>query len=100
MRYIKITGGTGYAGTDFEDYLQNEMTDEQLNRYVIDCAYENAEGFDYMVYGWGCSVEEYAEENEISIEEAEGMMEEYYSEAYADWEEITEEEYKEATDIF
>ena len=95
MRYIKITGGTGFCGTDFVEYLQTEMTDVELDKYCADAAHENAEQYDYMVYGWNEDVESYAESNDISIEEAEAEMEEYYSEAYADWVEITEEEYNE-----
>lgn len=94
MRYIKISGGTGYCGTNFEEHIKTDMTDEQLEAYCSDAAYENAEQYDYMVYGWGEDVESYAENNGVSIEEAEAELEEYYAEAYANWAEITEEEWK------
>ena len=41
----------------------------------------------------GEDAESYAESEGISIEEAEGMMEDYYANASYDWEEITEEEW-------
>lgn len=96
MRYIRIKGGTGYCGQDFEDFLKTEMTDEELNELIGEMAQENAEQYDYTVWGWGVyTAEEYAEENDVSVEEAEQMKEDYYADAYADWEEITKEEYEE-----
>ena len=95
MRYIKIIGGTSFCGTDFEEYLKTDMTDEQLDAYCADAALENAELYNYVVFGWDQTAESYAEENEISVEEAEQEMENYYAEAWAKWEEISEEEYKE-----
>ena len=96
MRYIKITGGTNYCGQDFEEYLETDMTDEELIRYCIEAAYENAEQYDYTVWGWEVyTAEDYAENNNVSIEEAEQMMKDYYDEAYASWEEITKKEYEE-----
>ena len=94
MKYIKIEGGTGFCGTDFTEYLETEMSNIELDHYCIDAAYENADQYAYMVYGWGEDAESYAEYNDISVEEAEAEMEKYYAEAYADWEEITEEEYR------
>ena len=95
MRYIKIKGGTSFCGTNFEEYLKTDMTNEQLDAYCADAAFENAESYEYMVFGWGQTAESYIEENEISLEEAEQEMEDYYAEAWAGWEEISEEEYKE-----
>lgn len=96
MRYIRIKGGTGYCGQDFEDFLKTEMTDEELDELVGEMAQENAEQYDYTIWGWGVyAAEEYAEENDVSVEEAEQMKEDYYIDAYAYWEEITKEEYEE-----
>ena len=96
MRYIRIKGGTGYCGQDFEDFLKTEMTDKELDNLTEEMAQENAEQYEYTVWGWGVgTAEEYAEENDVSVEEAEQMMEDYYAEAYADWKEITKEEYEE-----
>ena len=95
MKYIKITGGTGYCGTGFEEYLKTDMTNKELDEYCREAAASNAESYDYLVYGFHNDAESYAEENEISLEEAESMMEDYYAETYADWEEVSEEEWKE-----
>ena len=96
MRYIKITGGTGYCGQDFEEFLKTDKSDKELDTYCVEAAEENAEQYEYTVWGWGVgTAEEYAENNGVSIEEAEQMIEDYYADAYADWEEITKEEYEE-----
>ena len=95
MRYIRIYGDAAYCGIAFEEYLETDMTDEQLDDYVSDAVMENAESYDYLVF-YGTSMEEYIEENEISIEEAEQMIDDYYADASGSWEEITKEEYEDA----
>lgn len=94
MRYIKITGGTCFCGRDFEEYLETNMTDEELDRYCAEAAYENASMYENIELDYGIYQEDYAteEDYETAIDEA---TEEYYDEAYADWEEITKEEYEE-----
>lgn len=94
-RYVKICYGTLYCGTNGEEYLKTDMTNEQLDAYCADAALENAESYEWMVFGWGQTAESYAEENEISLEEAEQEMEDYYAEAWGSWEIITKEEYYE-----
>ena len=97
MRYIKIILDTGYCGTRDEKYIHTDMTNGQLNEYVSDEAAANAEQYDYMVFGWGEDAYSYAQDNDISIEEAEQEMEDFYASAQENsyWEEISEEEYKE-----
>lgn len=95
MRYIKVSGGTSLCGTDFEEYLKTEMSDEELDKYCAESAQENAEQYEWQIFGWLEDAESYAENNGISIEEAEAEIDEYYAEAYASWTEITEEEYNE-----
>ena len=97
MRYIKIVLDTEYVGTKNEIYLATEATDAELSAMVAEEAYSNAEQYDYMVFGWGEDVYSYAEENGITVEDAENELEEYYEEAQACsyWEEITKEEYEE-----
>lgn len=95
MRYIKVFGETQFCGTAFELYLKTDMTDGELYAYASELALENAEQYDYMVFGWGEDAESYAEDCGISIEEAEELMENYYADVYGDWEEVTEEEYRE-----
>lgn len=94
-RYVKICYGTLYCGTDGEEYLYTDMTDEELESYCNTAALDNAEQYDYMVFGWDQTAESYAEENGISLEEAEQELEDYYAEAWGDWQIITKEEYYE-----
>lgn len=97
MRYIKIVLDTEYVGTKNEIYLKTEATDTELSAMVAEEAYSNAEQYDYMVFGWGEDAESYAEENGITVEEAEEELNSYYEEAQgcSYWEEITKEEYEE-----
>ena len=95
MRYIRMVVDTQFCGTREERYFKTDMTDKELNDYGAEWAHENAESYDYMVFGWGETAESYAELEGISVEEAEEMMANYYSEADYYWEEITEEEYLE-----
>lgn len=95
MRYIKLSGGTMFCGTDFEEFLYTDFTNAQLDDYLADLVAENADEYAYMVWGWGVySAEEYAEEAEITVEEAEEMKEDYFAETWGEWEEITEQEYE------
>ena len=98
MRYIRMVVDTMYTGTREENYMKTDMTDKQLNDYGSEWARENAEAYDYLVYGWGEDAESYAEANGITVEEAEAEMEDYYAEASYYWEEISEEEYLENVD--
>lgn len=94
MRYIKIKGGTCFCGCDFEEYLETNITDEELDRYCVNAAHENASMYENIERDYGIYQEDYTteEDYETAINEA---TEEYYDEAYADWEEITKEEYGE-----
>ena len=96
-RYIKFVVDTDYVGTKNEIYMETEMNDRELDETLSEMAYENAENYDYMVFGWGEDIESYAEENGISLEEAEEEMQAFYVNAQADsyWEEVSGEEYKE-----
>lgn len=93
MRYIKMVCDTDFTGTRDERYFKTNMTDKELDNLGQELAYENAESYDYMVFGWGETAEGFAELEGVSIEEAEGMIEDYYANASYYWEEITEEEW-------
>ena len=97
MRYIKMVLDTDYCGTKNEKYLATEASDKELDEMLSEEAYENAEQYEYFVFGWGEDAESYAEECDISIEEAEEELEDFYSNSVANsyWEEITKEEYEE-----
>ena len=94
MRYIKMFGSTNYTGTDFEELICTDFTDAQLDDYLADLVAENADQYEYIVWGWGTySAEEYAEEEDISVEEAKQMKEDYFADAWGNWKEISEQEY-------
>lgn len=93
MRYIKMVVDTDFTGTRDERYIKTSMTDKELDNLGQELAYENAESYDYMVFGWGETAEGFAELEGVSVEEAEDMMEDYYANASYYWEEITEEEW-------
>lgn len=80
MRYIKITGGNGYCGCDFETYekFDDETTDKAIDDWACDLARDNAESYE--------GVFDFEDDEEV---------EEYYENIYWDWEEISEEEYNE-----
>ena len=85
MRYFHLSGGNGYCGCDWDEYIA--VTEEDLESnpfYVESCAdnfaYEYAESYE-DVEDWEC--EEDREDYYESISD------------YTDWEEITEEEYLE-----
>ena len=97
-RYIKFVVDTDFVGTKNEIYMETEMNDKELDETLSELAYENAEDYDYMVFGWNQDAETYAEDAGISLEEAEEMMEAYYAEAQANshWEEVSEAEFVQA----
>ena len=97
MRYIVFHLDTDYCGTYSNEYFISEATDEELDAELNDAAINNASQYDYMVLGWGETIESYAEENELTIAEVEEMINEYYDSAIANsyWKEITKEEYEE-----
>lgn len=81
-RYVKITGGNGYCGCDFEDYVKfdNDTTDEVINEWAADLARDNAESYEGLF--------DFEEDNDEETEF-------YYENIYWDWEEVSEEEYNE-----
>lgn len=87
MKYIRFTGSTGYAGTDYEEYVAfpDEVTEKEIDEYSYDLAAENAETYEYVARGWG---EEWEDEDDRTM---------YYDDAmdYCYWEEVTKEEYEE-----
>ena len=97
-RFVKFVVDTDFVGTKNEIYMETEMNDRELDETLSELAYENAEDYEYMVFGWGEDAESYAEDAGISLEEAEEMMEAYYAEAQANshWEEVSEAEYIQA----
>ena len=88
MRYFHLSGGNGYYGCDWDEYITITEEDYESDRfYVESCAdnfaYEYAESYEYVVRGWNKSWK------------SEEERENYYNHIsdYTNWMEITEEEY-------
>ena len=96
MRYIKFYGSTPFCGTDYEEYeaLEDSWTDKQLDSESEERCYSNASMYedietDYQIYRDDYTTEE---EYKDAYDEA---SDEYYSECFGDWEEVSYEEYLE-----
>ena len=85
MKYVRFYGSNGYAGTNYEIYetFDDDTTENIIDDYSKDLAYENAETYEYVARGW--------DEDWDSEEE----QEEYYEDAldYCGWEYCLKEEY-------
>lgn len=94
MRYIKFKAETPYCGTDHEEYhaMPDDTTDEDLDDMAEDIRRNNAEGFEYLVSGW-------SNENfeDMTEEEQQEEIDNYYADCWCGWEEISQKEYEENT---
>ena len=92
MCYFKFTATTPYCGTDHEEYIKFEdrPTEDDLNNIAEDICHNNAESFEYLLTGWGGS-----DFDELSEEEQQEALDNYYADCSCTWEEITKEEYEE-----
>ena len=101
MRYIKFEGHCYYVGTDFEEYHKTDMSDKELDEYARELIELNAPSYEYLVFGWDTTIEDIAEEDNCSIEEAEiiyqDAIDDYYSSCECSWSVITEEEWRECS---
>ena len=99
VRYIKFEGHCYYVGTDFEEYIKTDMSDKELDEHARDLIELNAPSYEYLVFGWDTTIEDIAEENNCSIEEAEEIyqdaIDDYYNSCECSWSVITEEEWRE-----
>ena len=98
IRYIKFEGSAYYVGTEFEEYLKTDMSDKELDEYARELAKENAISYEYLVFGWDTTIEDIAEEENCSIEEAEEIyqdtIDDYYASCDCSWSIATEEEWQ------
>ena len=90
MKYIKFTVDTSICGTKEEIYEEFEDNVDQntLEERGQELAIENAEGYEYLVLDSGLEPE-----TEEELEE----IDEFYAEVTYEYEEVSEEEYKENT---
>ena len=98
MKYYKFTADTPFSGTDYTFYQCEEspLSEQQLELLCEDYSRTNAEEFDYLVFGWNYNP---VEEGDMTEEEYEQEMENYYSDCTCTWKEISEEEFNEALGI-
>lgn len=97
MKYYKFVADTPYCGTENTYYLklENSISEFDLNEIAEDFKDENAESFEYLVFGW-CS--DPVEDGDMTEEEYEEIINDYYSDCTCSWEEISEKEYLENTE--
>ena len=96
MYYYKITTSTMYCGTENTHYIASEepMSEEELRETTEELTRENAESFEYLVTGWdGENIED------MSEDEVQEMLDNYYADCHGEWREISEAEYKEEMGI-
>jgi hypothetical protein len=98
MKYYKFTADTPFSGTEntFYQCEENPLSEQELESLCADYSRDNAESFDYLVFGWNYDP---VEEGEMTEEEYEQEMENYYCDCSCSWEEISEEEFNEALGI-
>ena len=98
IRYIKFEGSTYYVGTEFEEYLKTNMSDKELDEHAQELAEEHAASYEYLVFGWDTTIEDIAEEENCSIEEAEEIyqdtIDDYYASCGCSCSIVTEEEWR------
>ena len=90
MKYFKFTVDTDICGTKDEIYeeFENDISQKELEQRGQELATENAEGYEYLVLGWGIEPETEEEQEEID---------EFYANATYEYEEVSKEEYEENT---
>lgn len=89
MMYVKFWGGNGYCGCDFEEYIafiDGEYPD--LDDYAYQMARDNAEAHEDVVYGW-----DGPDWDEVTQEEYEEEMENYYESIDWGYEILTREDW-------
>jgi hypothetical protein len=98
MKYYKFVASTPFAGTEntFYHCMEEPLSEQELESLCTDYSHDNAEAFDYLVFGWCYDP---VEEGEMTEEEYEQEMENYYCDCSCTWEEISEEKFKEALGI-
>ena len=98
IRYVKFEGNAYYICTDFEEYLKTNMSDKELDKHAHELVEENVVFYEYFVFGWDITIEDIAEEENCSIEEAKGIyqdaIDDFYASCECSWRIITEEEWR------
>jgi hypothetical protein len=94
MFYYKFTATTPYCGTEDVRYyeFETEPSAGMLDDMASELKYENGERFEYLVTGWDDSNIE-----DLTEEDIEMLLENYYDDCECAYEQITKEEYEENT---
>ena len=97
MYYYRFTASAPFLGTEQVFYYsyKEKPTERELEYQANELARDNGEGFEYMVFGWDFDLEEAITNGEITEEEYEEEIQNYYADCECSFEEITEEEYNE-----
>lgn len=94
MKYYRFMAETPYAGADNDTYMafEDDVTEEHLDAVAAELCNTNAESFEYLIFGW-----EYdpVEEGDMTQEEYDEEVQNYYADCLCTYEEISEEEYLE-----
>jgi hypothetical protein len=92
MYYYEFKAYTPYCGT--ENYYYEEFdyqpTEKELIEMAKDFASENGESYEYLVFGWDADP---VGEGEMTEEEYQTEIENYYADCDCEIREISEEEY-------
>lgn len=96
MKYYKFVADTPYCGTDYTEYysFEDEVSETILGKMAEEIRQQNAETYEYLVFGW---LVDPVEDGDISEDEYEETIDNYYSDCTCEWEEISEEEFLENT---
>lgn len=94
MFYYKHTADTPYCGTEQETYhkFEKKPTEEELDELGNELVHNNAESYEYFVHGWDADP---VGDGEMSQEEYDESIENYYADCSGYWTVITVEEYNE-----
>lgn len=96
MKKWRTTGDIIYCDASYEAVFEAENL-EQAEKIAFEIAMKNADDYEYLVFGFGYTVEDYMEEHNVTREIAEKEMKEAYDDyrANVEWgfEEILDEEY-------
>lgn len=92
MFYYKFVADTPYCGAESENYVcsKEELSKADLDEMAEEFARENAEGYEYLVTGWDDEIIE-----DMSEDEVEELINNYYADCNCSWEKITKEEFEE-----
>ena len=94
MVYYKLELSTPYCGTEDTLYysFENEPTDKELDEIGEEMCRDHAENYEYLVFGWD---NDPVADGEMTEDEYQAEIEDYYASCDYHWEKISREEYEE-----